>query len=101
MPATKKDESRAQSADSPKACRKPSSDSGHLQKVRHETKILYMNSEKALCKEPELTTLISEVCGGTNIQSKLAFCNVTRNRRLRLSPRSQSAGVATDFFPPT
>jgi len=31
-----------------------------------------MNSHKTQCKEPELTNLISEVGGGTNIQSKQA-----------------------------
>ena len=32
----------------------------------------YMNTDKAQWKEPELTTLISEVGGGTNMQSKPA-----------------------------
>ena len=31
-----------------------------------------MNSDKAQLKEPELTTLFSEVNGGTNIHSKQA-----------------------------
>jgi len=35
------------------------------------------------------------VGGGTNIQSKLAFSDISRNRRLGLSPRSPYAGVAT------
>jgi len=30
----------------------------------------YMNTDKARLKEPELTTLISEVGCGTNVQSK-------------------------------
>jgi len=32
----------------------------------------YMNSDKGHWKEPELTTLVSEVDGDTNIQSKQA-----------------------------
>jgi len=32
----------------------------------------YMNTDKAQRNEPELTTLISEVGGGTNMQSKQA-----------------------------
>jgi len=32
----------------------------------------YMNTGKVQWKEPELTTLISEVGGGTNMQSKQA-----------------------------
>jgi len=32
----------------------------------------YMNADKAQWKDPKLTTLISEVGGGTNIQSKQA-----------------------------
>jgi len=32
----------------------------------------YMNIDKAKQKEPEFTTLISKVCGDTNIQSKQA-----------------------------
>ena len=32
----------------------------------------YMNTDKTQRKEPELTTLISEVGGGTNMQSKSA-----------------------------
>jgi len=32
----------------------------------------YMNTDKTQWKEPELTTLISEVGGGTNMQSKPA-----------------------------
>jgi len=32
----------------------------------------YMNTDKTQWKEPELTTLISEVGGGTNTQSKPA-----------------------------
>jgi len=31
-----------------------------------------MNSDKAQQKEPEFTTLIGKVCGGTNIQCKQA-----------------------------
>jgi len=33
--------------------------------------------------------------GGTNIQSKLEFSDINRNRRLGQSPRSPCAGVAT------
>jgi len=32
----------------------------------------YMNTDKTQWKNPELTTLISEVGGGTNMQSKQA-----------------------------
>jgi len=32
----------------------------------------YMNNDKAQWKEPKLTTLISEVGGGTNMQNKQA-----------------------------
>jgi len=46
----------------------------------------YMNTDKAKWKEPKLTTLISEVGSGTNIQSKQAHILKNRNRRLRLSP---------------
>ena len=43
-------------------------DSGHLQheRKRPDTEWKYMNSGKAQWKEPELTTLISEIGGGTN-----------------------------------
>jgi len=34
------------------------------------------------------------VGGGINIQSKLAFSDINRNRRLGLSPRSPCDGVA-------
>jgi len=48
--------------------------SGHLQneqEARHETKIY--EHDKARWKDPELTTLFSEVGGcGTNVQSKQA-----------------------------
>jgi len=32
----------------------------------------YMNSDKTQGKEPEFTTLIGKVCGGTNVRSKQA-----------------------------
>ena len=32
----------------------------------------YMNTDKAQLKKPKLRTLTSEVCGGTNVQSKQA-----------------------------
>jgi len=38
------------------------------------------------------------VGGGTNIQSKLAFSDVNRNRRFGQSPRSPCAGVATGLL---
>jgi len=42
-----------------------------------------MDTDKAgLKEESELTTLISEVGGGTNVQSKFTFYNMNRNRRL-------------------
>jgi len=53
----------------------------------------YMNSDKGQWKYRELITLISEVDGGTNIQSQLTFYNTNRNRRLGLGP---SARVSTD-----
>jgi len=47
-------------------------------------------------KEPKLTTeWRGTVGGGTDIQSKLAFSNINRNRRLGLSP---CAGVATGLL---
>jgi len=46
--------------------------SGHLQheRVRLEMERKYMNSDKIQSKSPSLQPLISEVGGGTNIQSK-------------------------------
>jgi len=38
------------------------------------------------------------VGGGISIQSKLVFSDMNRNRRLRLSPRSLCAGVATGLL---
>jgi len=39
------------------------------------------------------------VGGGTNMQSKqIAFSDINRNWRLRLSPRSPCAGVATGLL---
>jgi len=56
----------------------------------------YANTEKVECKEPALTTLISEVAPGTNTQSKQAHVlQYKGNRRHVLRPRSPSAGVAT------
>ena len=56
-------------------------------------KRIYMNTDNAQWKEPELTTLISEVGGSTNMQSmQLAFYSINRSRRLGLIP---SAGIAT------
>ena len=53
----------------------------------------YMNTDTAQWKELELTTIISEVGGGTIYKaSKLTFYNIKRNQRLGLS---LSAGVAT------
>jgi len=48
-------------------------DSGHMQNERErpDMKRKYINTTKAQGKESELTTLISEVGGGTNIQRKL------------------------------
>jgi len=65
-------------------------DSDHLQN-KHEMpdmKRKYMNTDKVQWKEPELTTLVGEVVGGTNIQNKQAHVlhYVKRNRRLGLSP---------------
>jgi len=51
----------------------------------------YMNINKAQSKKLELTNLINEVGGSTNIlykASKLALYIVNRNRRLGVSPRS-------------
>jgi len=49
-------------------------DSGHLQHERERSDVerKYINSDKAKWKNSSLTTLISEVGGGTNIQSKQA-----------------------------
>ena len=49
-------------------------DSRHLQNEhkRPDMKRKYMNTDKAHWKEPKLTTLISEVDCGTNIQSRQA-----------------------------
>jgi len=49
-------------------------DSGHLQNKRErpDIKRKHTNTDKAKWKEPELTTLISEVGGGKNKQSKQA-----------------------------
>ena len=74
-------------------------DSSHLQHERERPDIerKHMISDKAQWKEPELTTLISEAGGGTNVQHKLTHVlhySVNRIRRLGLSP---SAGVATDL----
>jgi len=41
-----------------------------MQKANMKQK--YMNIDRAQCKEPELTTLISEVGGSTNMQSMQA-----------------------------
>jgi len=73
-------------------------DSGHLQNERErlEMERKYIDTDKAHWKDPEFTTVMSEVDSGTNIQSKLAFCTIKRNRRLDLSP---SAGVATGLQP--
>jgi len=38
------------------------------------------------------------VSGGTNIQSKLAFSDINRNRKLGLSSRSPCAGVAAGLL---
>jgi len=48
--------------------------SSHLQhkRERRDMERKLMNTDKAQWKDPELTTLISEVGGGTNIQSKQA-----------------------------
>jgi len=40
--------------------------------TRPDMKRKCMNTDKARLKESELTTLISEVSGGTNVQSKQA-----------------------------
>jgi len=81
MPTTKKDERRAQSADSSKAYRKSGASAYHewyfviqvtfTMNTRPDMKQKYMNTNKARLKESELT-LISEVGGGTNPQSKQA-----------------------------
>jgi len=49
-------------------------DVGHLQheSKRPDTERKYLNSDKAQCRDPKLTTIISEVCGGTSIQSNQA-----------------------------
>jgi len=46
--------------------------SGHVQHERERPNTVqkYMNSDKVKWKESKLTTLINEVRGGTNIQSK-------------------------------
>jgi len=41
--------------------------------------------------------VVRTVGGGTNIQSKLTFSDINRNRR-RAKPRSPSAGVATGLL---
>jgi len=38
------------------------------------------------------------VGGGTNIQSKVAFSDINRNRKLGVSPRRSYAGVATGLL---
>jgi len=59
----------------------------------------YMSSEKEQRKESELTIWWSgSVGGGTNIQSKLAFSDINRNQKLRRSPTSLYAGVATGLL---
>ena len=47
-------------------------DSGHRQHERERPDVerKCMNSDKSQWKEPELTTLISQVGGGTNVQRK-------------------------------
>jgi len=82
MPTAKKDESTAQSADSLKAYRKPSASAYYewysviqvtcTMNTRPDMKRKYMNTDKAQLKKPKLRTLTSEVCGGTNVQSKQA-----------------------------
>ena len=49
-------------------------DSGHLQNEceRPDMEWKYMNIDKAQWKEPDSTNLLSEVVGGTNIQSMQA-----------------------------
>jgi len=49
-------------------------DSGHLQHECERTDMerKYLNSNKAQCVDPKLTTIISEGCGGTNIQCNQA-----------------------------
>jgi len=68
--------------------------SGHLQNERErpDMKQKCMDTNKAQWKEPELTTLISEVGGGTNVRSKQAhvLCSINHNLRLGLTPRSRS-----------
>jgi len=68
-------------------------DWGHLrnERARPDVERKYMDTDKVRCKEPELTTLIREVGGGTNIQSKLTIYNINRNRRHGLNPLSTSA----------
>jgi len=65
--------------------------SGHLQheceKLKMERK--YLNSNKAQRIDPKLTTIISEMCGATNIPSNQACIlqYYIRNQRLWLSLR--------------
>jgi len=49
-------------------------DSGHLQheSKRPDMERKYLNSNKAQLIDPLLTTIISEMCGATNIQSNQA-----------------------------
>jgi len=49
-------------------------DSGHLQHKgeKPDMERKYLNSNKAQCINPQLTTIISEMCGGTNMQSNQA-----------------------------
>jgi len=56
----------------------------------------YMNSDKAQWNEPELTTLISEVGSGKNIQSKQA--HVPQYKSQSKTTRSPRAGVTTGHF---
>ena len=69
-------------------------DSRHLQIARGRPtwNENIINTDNAQWKEPELTTLISEVSGSTNMQSMQARVLQKRSRRLGLIP---SAGIAT------